>query len=230
MGATRERIAVAQAARAGLMQPVHPLRRYLHRGAIAVSQVPEQPTAEGSAPDADEPVLLGRARNGDLEAIEALVRLHQRTVRAYVARLMPDPAEADDVAQEVFIAGLRTLGQLDPKLGLLRWLMVIARNRARDAWRRHRRRREVCGDEAFAALLAHAERSIEDDRLDHLRRCLENLPERALAVVHGHYRDELSCADLAAREGLSAGSVRSLLTRARDLLRGCIESRRGAPT
>ncbi len=185
--------------------------------------IPLHTANDGSQPEPGESALLRRAQGGDQDAIETLIRLHQRQLRAYVARLMPDPSQADDVAQEVFISALRTLGQLDPERGLLPWLLVIARNKARDAWRRHQRRREVSGDEAFTALAAHAELALEDDRLDRLRRCMDRLPSRALAVIQGHYRDEMSCADLASREGLSAGSVRSLLTRARDLLRGCIE-------
>src|SRR5690242_12836812 len=52
---------------------------------------------------ATEPVLIGQARNGSKDAFARLVVLHQQPLRAFLRRLSGDWAEADDLAQEVFV-------------------------------------------------------------------------------------------------------------------------------
>ncbi len=175
--------------------------------------------------------LLVRAQGGDRAAIAAIVTEHQRVVRSYLARLSPDPATADDLAQDVFLEAFQVLQRIDPNRDLRSYLLGIARNRARMAWRKQYSRREVTGDALFEALETHAIAlpSTEqlDQRLDDLRACLARLAPKALQVFRLHYRDELRCDEVAERLNMTAGSIRSILTRGRDALRQCIETRAG---
>ena len=52
----------------------------------------------------DEVVLLRQAASGSREAFARLVRMHQAAVRWFLLRGLRDPAAADDLAQEVFLA------------------------------------------------------------------------------------------------------------------------------
>jgi RNA polymerase sigma-70 factor (ECF subfamily) len=176
--------------------------------------------------------LLIRAQSGDRMAITAIVQEHQRAVRSYVARLAPDAATADDLAQEVFLEAFQVLQRIDPQRDLRNYLLGIARNRARMAWRKQYARREVDGEVLFDLLESRASAYVStsgqsDHRLDHLRACFSRLGPKALEVFQLHYHDELRCDEVAERLKMSAGFIRSILTRGREALRSCIEARAG---
>lgn len=172
----------------------------------------------------DQADLLAQARAGDRAAVARLVMDEQRVLRAYLARLAPDPTTADDLAQETFLIAIRSLDRVDPEQGLRGYLLGIARNLARQAWRTHDRRREIGGGvmEALEAQIDPVEGETEDRRLAALRICLQRLAPRALEVVLSHYRDDLRCDEIASRFGLAVSSVRVALSRARTILRQCV--------
>lgn len=171
-----------------------------------------------------EAELLERARGGDAEAVAQLVLRHEEVVRRYIARLAPDPVTADDVAQEVFLAAIRSMERVDPRLGIRGYLLGVARNQVRAAWRDRFRGPELPGERLFARLASAP--AVEDDRrLGALSDCLRRLPARMLDVVNRHYRDEQRCDEIAATLATRPGNVRSILTRARQSLRDCLESK-----
>jgi RNA polymerase sigma-70 factor (ECF subfamily) len=173
--------------------------------------------------------LLVKAQAGDPEAIAQIVRDHQGLIRGYVARLAPDPVTADDLAQEVFLAALRSLDRVDPQRGIRDYLLGIARNQARLAWRGRMKGKEISGDDLFAAIAArcpiHESEPPSDKRLSALQECLKGLAPKALEVVLRHYREDERCEEISEKFGTTAGNVRSILTRARQTLRECIRVR-----
>ena len=178
-----------------------------------------------------EPDLVARAQAGDTGAVTEIVMAHQDAVRGYVGRLAPDPVTADDLAQEVFLAALRSLDRIDPQLGVRGYLLGVARNLVRGAWRDRLRSRELSGERLFEVLTARPE-SVEgsDRRLGALEDCLRRLPARMQEVIQRHYRDEERCDEIAGRMGTRAGNVRSILTRSRQALRACLQAKlSGAP-
>jgi RNA polymerase sigma-70 factor (ECF subfamily) len=85
--------------------------------------------SEASTEDA---VLVARARTGDLDAFEVLVRRHTPTVYAHAVRFFGDTAGADDIVQEVFIKVYRGLGGFDERAKFSTWLYRVARNTCLD--------------------------------------------------------------------------------------------------
>lgn len=79
--------------------------------------------------------LLGRCREGDLDALGTLYRRHRRPIYLYACSLTGDPASADDVVQQTFLRALKA----DPRAirhTVRRLLFGIARNLIRDEARR----------------------------------------------------------------------------------------------
>jgi RNA polymerase sigma-70 factor (ECF subfamily) len=176
--------------------------------------------------------LLLRAQAGDAQAVEQIVRTHQGLIRGYVARLAPDPVTADDLAQEVFLAALRSLDRVDPERGIRDYLLGIARNLGRLAWRERLKGKEISGDALFEAIAARGVETAPDDRrLGALQKCLQGLAPKAQEVLLRHYRDERRCDEISAEIGTSPSNIRSILTRARQALRDCVRIRlEGAPS
>src|SRR5262249_8432307 len=87
-------------------------------------------TVSGSPHVEDEAQLVAQARAGSPAAFTELVRLHHRSVRAYLSRLVRSADAVEDLAQEVFLHAYQQLAAYPGAAPLLAWLLGIARNRA----------------------------------------------------------------------------------------------------
>jgi RNA polymerase sigma-70 factor, ECF subfamily len=83
----------------------------------------------------DDTELVARARNGDADAFEQLVRVHTRAVYAHALRFFGSPDSAEDVVQEVFIKVFRSIGSFDGASAFSTWLYRITRNTCLDTLR-----------------------------------------------------------------------------------------------
>jgi RNA polymerase sigma-70 factor (ECF subfamily) len=169
--------------------------------------------------------LLSRARAGDAQAVTQIILEHQGVIRSYLARLAPDPVTADDLAQDVFLAALQSLDRIDPALGIRPYLLGIARNLARTAWRERLKGRRVSGDELFETLSEKLGPERPEERLAALGECLKRLPPKSAEVILRHYRDEDRCDEIAKDLGTAVSTVRSTLTRVRKALHECIQAK-----
>ncbi len=87
----------------------------------------------------DDLAAVRRVRAGDLEAFEALVATHSRSVYRICHRILGEPAAAEDAVQETFLRAFRFLGRFDDRAELSTWLHRIAVNAAIDELRKRRR-------------------------------------------------------------------------------------------
>jgi RNA polymerase sigma-70 factor (ECF subfamily) len=77
--------------------------------------------------------LVLRVQQGDKRAFELLVAKYQRRVERLISRLIRDPAEVEDVAQEAFIKAYRALPQFRGESAFYTWLYRIAVNTAKNS-------------------------------------------------------------------------------------------------
>ena len=95
----------------------------------------EPETADGG-PEIDDAELVAAALGGSEEAFHQIVERFQRPVFSLIARMVGDPATAEDLAQETFLKAFRRLATYDPERRFSSWLFKIAHNTALDALRR----------------------------------------------------------------------------------------------
>lgn len=88
-------------------------------------------------------VLVARARDGDARAFEQLVRRHHRATYAVALRILGNPADAEEVTQDGFIAAWRRLPQFRSDARFSTWLYRIVVNHAVSELRRRRRRTDM---------------------------------------------------------------------------------------
>lgn len=176
----------------------------------------------------DDDALADRARNGELDAFNLLVRRYQRRVFGLCLGMLRSPAAAEDAAQDAMLAAWRALHSYRGG-NFPAWLMRIAANRCRDELRRRKRRPSTSLDRMLdehgdawsppddgrppeiAALDAETGRT--------LLTALQQLPEEQrqtilLSDVHG-----LAYREIADTMNTSVGTVKSRLNRARARMR-----------
>jgi RNA polymerase sigma-70 factor, ECF subfamily len=169
--------------------------------------------------------LLRAARRGDTAAQEELFRRHWRPMYRAAYLIVQDAAAAEDVAQEAFLAAIRSLDRFDLRRPLGPWLHRIAVNRAIDMVRVRQLRREVAGDAADG--LAHdespgssAEPPAADDPglTDQMTAAIGALPLAQRAVVVMRYLLEYTPGEIARAMDLPRGTINSRLRRGLDRL------------
>ena len=156
--------------------------------------------------------------------------LAQPTVSAFVAAVVRDFRDRDDVLQETSVAVIESFDRYDEAQSFVGWALGIARNQVGLYLRRRSRDAQFFDTEAVERLAAAFEGlgAEEGHRLDRLRECLKELEGRARRICDLRYRDDLKPAAIAARIGMSANSVAQALHRIREQLRTCVERKEAA--
>ncbi len=172
--------------------------------------------------------LIERARHGDVQAFEALVRAHQAVAfrTAWIASGGADDAE--DAAQEGFMKAFAALPRFRADAPFRPWLLAIVANKARNR-RRTASRRETLALRAPHVQAGHerAETSPETAVLARERRAalleaIHRLTDTDREVIAYRYLLELSEAETAAALGIPVGTAKSRLSRAMDRLRATL--------
>ncbi len=179
--------------------------------------------------------LMLRVREDDPAAFAELVARYQHRLIAVLHHVVGNRAEAEDLAQEVFLRVYRHRKKYRPHAKFATWLFTIANNLALNFLRRRQRRptqplelsdsgslrHEPVADQAeFLAASSPAAQQLHHQELtDVVRRALDSLNDRQrLAIVLNKFED-MNYADIARVMGLTVKAVKSLLSRARTKLR-----------
>ncbi len=169
----------------------------------------------------DERALLERARAGDREAFDRLVRAQFPRVYAVAFRMLGNHEDAEDLAQECFVRAHRSLGWYRGEGAFSTWLYRIVVHLARDRFRRAERRPKEGG--LIPSLEPAAPRGPSDE-LDkrELQRALVDaihaLPERLRTPLVLRTLEGFDYADVADATGVTPNTARTQVMKARRAL------------
>jgi RNA polymerase sigma-70 factor (ECF subfamily) len=172
--------------------------------------------------------ILDEVVRGRTEAFGQIVRDYALPLRSYLASQVHHLDDVDDLAQEVFLAALKSLSTFRRGDDFGAWLRGIARNKLLLYFRTQSRRIQVLQrfrDEVRALIEDDVERAAVSDRAETIERllwCIARLPERLRRVVRGGLDGEKP-AELAKALSTTVGVVYNLHYRANQLLRACLQ-------
>lgn len=158
-----------------------------------------------------------------------LLMHHRTAIYAYLLVAVRNHATAEDLLQDVSVAVLGSLSQLQDEQGFLPWAREIARRRILASQRDSRRLQPI--DPELMVVLADAaarlERQTDTPRMQEaMRQCLDNLPPESRQIILQRYQQpEGGIEQLAAQTQRSVQAVYALLKRIKAGLRECVERR-----
>jgi RNA polymerase sigma-70 factor (ECF subfamily) len=172
-------------------------------------------------PDAE---LIHRMAGGDRDAFAVLFRRHQATVFRFSKQMLGSKEAAEDVTQDVFIALAQNRGRYNPAMGsLTTYLYGVARNLVLQRYKRSRARIEVDieesdGSHALAISIDPVEALSRAQMIRQLRRAILTLPMHYREAIVLCELNGLSYVEAAAIAACPVGTIRSRLSRARQML------------
>jgi RNA polymerase sigma-70 factor (ECF subfamily) len=159
----------------------------------------------------DEAELLARARAGDAEAVDVLIRKYLKDVYAVTSRLLGDSDLAQDAAQDAVVNALNGLSRFRGEASFRTWLIRIAVNAARTIGRRRTRRREVSLEVAVETATDEPDPATMVSRHDDASRAsalLAKLPEKQRMAVTLRTQQGLSYQEIGVALDCSEGAAR----------------------
>jgi RNA polymerase sigma-70 factor, ECF subfamily len=180
----------------------------------------------GGSPRQDDLALVERCQQGDLGAFEEIYRTHSRRLYGVAVRMLGNPADADDMLQEIFLAAHRKLDSFRGESALGTWLYRLAVNLCLDYLRSRTGRAlhltDALEDEPAlpdAGSRGLAERTVT--KMD-LERALSQLPEGCRTAFVLHDVQGLEHREVGEIMGIAEGTSKSQVHKARLRLRALL--------
>lgn len=178
--------------------------------------------------DAEDARVMARIRAGDDSALAVLYDRYVTLAMGMALKIVRDQNEAEDVVHDAFIAVVERADQFRPERGsLIAWLVTMVRNLALDRARRRVRRAQIMDDE-----LRHEppERTPDPEQISWLERereavrsAMSKLSPSQRETLEIAFFEGLSYPEIAARENVALGTVKSRAARALGALRAALD-------
>jgi RNA polymerase sigma-70 factor (ECF subfamily) len=176
--------------------------------------------------DMDERELILRCQQGDETAFETLVRQYEKKVYALCRRMCRSEDDAQEAAQDAFLAVWRGIGSYRADAAFSTWLYRLATNACLDLLRREKKRGGDVSLDDEESFLDPVDPAPQPEELAEraetrraVREALDALPDDYRAVLLLRETEQLSYAEIADATGLELGTVKSRISRARLALR-----------
>jgi RNA polymerase sigma-70 factor, ECF subfamily len=197
---------------------------------MTTSKFTARPSSQAapSAARAEDMALVERCRSGDLAAFEELYRAHAGKLFSVACRMVGNPADAEDLLQEIFLSAHRKLDGFRGDSALGTWLYRLATNHCLDHLRSRAARMNQLTDALDDEPGQAAGRNLAEQtvtKMD-LERALARLPEGCRAAFVLHDVQGLEHREVAEVLGVAEGTSKSQVHKARQRLRALLLERR----
>lgn len=164
-------------------------------------------------------------RSASQQQFLSLFLRSEREIFRYVAALVPNVTDAEDIVQQTAIALWEKFDAYDPAQPFAPWACRFALNKARQ-WIERRQRWQALLEGGLAEELAQRREELRPElecRLKHLEGCLGKLPEEQRSLVEDYYYHRTSIEQLSQGSGRTVAATYKALQRIRHALLHCVE-------
>lgn len=174
-------------------------------------------------PDPDLP-LIQRIAGGDARALTELYTRHGANVLNYLMSYLNDRQLAEEVLQDVMLAVWNHAAKFRGESKVRTWLLTIARSRAINAGRRYSPHLTELDENFHTGDTSPLERAEAKTQQQALREAIRALPKFHQEILILVFYQGLSGQEAAEVLGVSVGTVKSRLHRAKDMLKRVLQS------
>ena len=180
-----------------------------------------------AARDAEDASVMARIRAGDDSALAVLYDRYATLALGMALKIVRDQNESEDVVHDAFVAVVERVDQFRPDRGsLVAWLVTMVRNLALDRTRRRTRRAQILEDEVRheppQPVLDPEQISWLEREREAVRSAMSRLSDSQRATLEIAFFEGLSYPEIAARENVALGTVKSRAARALGALRAAL--------
>jgi len=177
----------------------------------------------------DEHKLISRAKEGDMQAYEALIRKHEKSIYFLCYRMTNAHQAADDLAQETFIKAYFSLHSFKEGMNFFTWIRKIAVNSTLNylkSWKREESLGENdtrISDRDYSPNPESPHQELQRHQMEQkFKVALEALPPEQRAVFILRTYEDLNYSEIAQSLNIPRGTVMSRLNRARKTLKALL--------
>lgn len=173
-----------------------------------------------------DPTRRSEDRNAAQQRFLSLFLRSEREIFRYVAALVPNIADAEDIVQQTALALWEKFDAYDSNQPFTPWACRFALNKTKQ-WIERRQRWQALLEHGLAEELAQRREELRPEietRLRHLEGCLNKLPAEQRSIVEGYYYRRDAIEKLAGNSGRTVAATYKTLQRVRQALQGCIEN------
>jgi RNA polymerase sigma-70 factor (ECF subfamily) len=179
----------------------------------------------------NEKLLLKKAREGDIESFEALVRKYQGFIYNIALRMFANKEDASDIAQEALIKAYKNLKRFNERSLFSTWLYRITMNTCIDEQRKRQKQKIIKfqdkdNDDTRSYIenikdkgLTPEEAALKKERMDALKKAIQSLPDKHKSIIILRDIKGMDYESIGEVLGISNGTVKSRISRARQRLK-----------
>lgn len=166
--------------------------------------------------------LVQKCLCNDINAFNDLIERYKRPVFSLIYRMVQNPSDAEDLAQEVFIKVFRNLSSYDSQYAFHTWLFKITHNATIDFLRKNKPQLVSIDEDSIEiedtkpSPEEHMEIALQSEFVE---KAIATMPVPYREVLILHYQQEIPCAEIAVILGIPEGTVKVRLFRARDIMK-----------
>jgi len=178
--------------------------------------------------DEDLSKALKKVIKGDIDAYWYIVDKHKLMVRSFIAAILFNKSDIDDLTQEVFITAFNKIKDFDQSKNFSNWLIGIARFKLTNYMRSKKRQSNMLSnfkEKVIDLILPQLEGKMareKDESIKALLTCIAKLPQNMKIVVKSNLNGT-KAQDLADQIDSSCSAIYNLQYKANGLLRSCVQ-------
>lgn len=160
--------------------------------------------------------------------MQLYTRFH-RQLYVYIATLVPNPLDAQDLLQETSLTLWKKFADFQPNTSFLAWARTVARFRVLQFLEKSGRGVALLPPEVLDLLAGHAVANLSEEaeasHFEALRECLERLRSVDRELIHLRYHRKVAVQEMAAEQGRSPNAISQSLARIRGALFDCVRGK-----
>ncbi len=159
--------------------------------------------------------LIRKSKKGDSDAFSKLVKMYEKDLYRVAIAMVKNNEDASDCIQDSILKAYKSIGKLKKEEYFKTWLIKILINNCKDT---------ISKEKKFTSLLQVSKEAFYEENLEYIeiQEVIDNLDEDLKVLIILYYYEDMSIKDISESLGISEGTIKSRMSRARSKLKSML--------